>query len=102
MKIEYLEDKKQRIDKYIVSLELEELYSRSYIDKLLQDEAILVNGKPVKKNYKLSHSDVITIEIPPKKELEIKPQDIPIDIIWEDDDIAIINKPVGLIVHPGA
>ncbi|MCK5051844.1 MAG: RluA family pseudouridine synthase [Candidatus Cloacimonetes bacterium] len=102
MKIEYLEDKKQRIDKYIVSLGLEELYSRSYIDKLLQEEAILVNGKPVKKNYKLSHSDIIKIEVPQKKELEIKPQDIPIDIIWEDDDIAIVNKPVGLIVHPGA
>lgn len=102
MKIEYLEDKKQRIDKYIVSLELEELYSRSFIDKLLQEEAILVNGKPVKKNYKLSISDIITIEIPQKKELEIKPQDISIDIIWEDDDIAIVNKPVGLIVHPGA
>ena len=102
MKIEYLEDKKQRIDKYIVSLGLEELYSRSYIDKLLQEEAILVNGKSVKKNYKLSHSDIIKIEVPQKKELEIKPQDIPIDIIWEDDDIAIVNKPVGLIVHPGA
>ncbi len=102
MKIEYLEEQKQRIDKYIVSLEIEKLYSRSYVGKLLGEEAILVNGKPVKKNYKLSHSDVITIKIPPKKELEIKPQDIPIDIIWEDDDIAIVNKPVGLIVHPGA
>jgi len=102
MKIEYLEDEKLRIDKYIVSLDLEDLYSRSYIDKLLQEEAILVNGKPVKKNYKLSHSDFITIEVPKKKELKIKPQNIPIDIIWEDDDIAIVNKPVGLVVHPGA
>jgi len=102
MKIEYLVDEKQRIDKYIVSLNLEELYSRSFIDKLLQEKAILVNNKPVKKNYKLSHSDIITIEIPQKKEVEIKPQNIPIDIVWEDDDIAIVNKPVGLIVHPGA
>ncbi len=102
MKIEYLEDKKQRIDKYIVNLGLEDLYSRSYVDKLLQGKSIRVNDKPVKKNYRLSHSDVITIEIPPKKELEIKPQDIPLDVIWEDDDIAIVNKPVGLIVHPGA
>ena len=102
MKTEYLVDEKQRIDKYIVSLNLEELYSRSFIDKLLQEQAILVNGKPVKKNYKLSHSDIITIEVPKKKELEIKLQNIPIDIIWEDDDIAIVNKPVGLIVHPGA
>ncbi len=102
MKIEYLENEKQRIDKYIVSLELEELYSRSFIDKLLQEEAILVNGKPVKKNYKLTQNDIITIEVPKKKELEIKPQNIPIDIIWEDADIAIVNKPVGLIVHPGA
>jgi 23S rRNA pseudouridine1911/1915/1917 synthase len=102
MKIEYLKNEKQRIDKYIVSLGLEELYSRSFIDKLLCEEAILVNSKPVKKNYRLSHSDIITIEIPQKKELEIKPQNIPIDIIWEDDDIAIVNKSIGLIVHPGA
>ncbi len=102
MKIEYLENEKLRIDKYIVSLELEELYSRSFIDKLLQDEAILVNAKPVKKNYKLTQNDIITIEVPTENELEIKPQDIPIDIVWEDDDIAIVNKPVGLIVHPGA
>jgi 23S rRNA pseudouridine1911/1915/1917 synthase len=102
MKIEYLENKKLRIDKYIVSLELEELYSRSFINKLLQEEAILVNEKPVKKNYKLSQSDIITIEVPKKDELEIKPENIPLDIVWEDDDIAIVNKPVGLIVHPGA
>ncbi len=102
MKIEYLENEKLRIDKYIVSLELKELFSRSFIDKLLKEEAILVNGKPVKKNYKLTHSDIITIELPEKEELEIKPQNIPIEIIWEDDDIAIVNKPVGLVVHPGA
>ena len=91
MKIEYIKDEKQRIDKYIVSLEMEELYSRSFIDKLLSEEAILVNGKPVKKNYKLSRFDIITIEVPQKKELDIKPQNIPIDIIWEDDDIAVVN-----------
>jgi len=102
MKIEYLANEKQRIDKYLVSLEIEVLYSRSFIDRLLQNEAILVNDNPVKKNYKLAHSDVITIEIPEKEELEIKPENIPIEIIWEDDDIAIVNKPVGLVVHPGA
>ena len=102
MKIEYLKNEKQRIDKYIVSLELEKLYSRSFIDKLINEKAILVDGKPVKKNYKLTQNDIITIEVPEKDELEIKPQDIPVDIIWEDDDIAIVNKPVGLVVHPGA
>ena len=64
MKIEYLENEKLRIDKYIVSLELKELYSRSFIDRLLQNEAILVNDNPVKKNYKLSLSDIITINLP--------------------------------------
>jgi len=102
MKIEYLKTEKLRIDKYIVSLELKELYSRSYIDKLLNEEAIQVNGKPVKKNYKLNQSDIITIDLPEKEEVEIKPQNIPIEVIWEDDDIAIVNKPVGLVVHPGA
>jgi len=102
MKIEYLENEKQRIDKYLVSLEIEVLYSRSFIDRLLQNEAILVNDNPVKKNYKLSLSDIITINLPESKDLEIKPENIPIEIIWEDDDIAIVNKPVGLVVHPGA
>jgi len=102
MKIEYKENEKQRIDKYLVSLNLEELYSRSFIDKLLKNEAILVNGKVVKKNHKLTSSDIIEITIPPKDEVEIKPQNIPFDIIWEDDDIVIVNKPAGLVVHPGA
>ncbi|MDP8204273.1 MAG: RluA family pseudouridine synthase [Candidatus Tenebribacter mawsonii] len=102
MKIEYLANEKQRIDKYLVSLEIEVLYSRSFIDRLLQNEAILVNDNPVKKNYKLSLSDIITINLPESKDLEIKPENIPIEIIWEDDDIAIVNKPVGLVVHPGA
>ncbi|MBT3755604.1 MAG: RluA family pseudouridine synthase [Candidatus Cloacimonetes bacterium] len=102
MKIEYLANEKQRIDKYLVSLEIDELYSRSFIDRLLQDHAILVNNKPVKKNYKLSLSDIITISLPEVKDLEIKPENIPIDIVWEDDDIAIVNKPVGIVVHPGA
>ncbi|MDP8268671.1 MAG: RluA family pseudouridine synthase [Candidatus Tenebribacter davisii] len=102
MKIEYKENEKQRIDKYLVSLNLEKLYSRSFIDKLLKNEAILVNGKVVKKNHKLTSSDIIEITIPPKDEVEIKPQNIPFDIIWEDDDIVIVNKPAGLVVHPGA
>ena len=102
MKIEYLENEKQRIDKYLVNLEIDELYSRSFIDRLLQDSAILVNNKPIKKNYKLTLSDIITISLPEVKDLELKPENIPIDIIWEDDDIAIVNKPVGIVVHPGA
>lgn len=102
MKITYCNESQERIDKYLVSLKITELYSRSFIDKLIEDKAILVNNEYVKKNYKLSLSDIITINIPKIDNLKIKPQDIPIEIIWEDNDIAVVNKPAGIIVHPGA
>lgn len=102
MKIIYREAQQERIDKYLVSLNLTELYSRSYINKLIKDGSILVNERSVKKNYKLSSSDEITINFPEKEEVTIKPENIPIEIVWEDQDIIIVNKPAGLIVHPGA
>jgi len=102
MKIIYRDEKKERIDKYLVSLQITELYSRSYINKLIEDRYILVNNKPVKKNFKLSSSDEITIDFPEKEEVTIQPQNISIEVIWEDEDIIIVNKPAGLIVHPGA
>ena len=90
----------ERIDRYLSGC-LEDL-SRSYIQKLLKDEKILVNGKSVKANYKLSEGDEISVCIPEPEKLDILPEDIPLDILYEDDDIIIVNKPKGMVVHPSA
>jgi len=90
----------QRIDKYI-SEKLPEL-SRSFIQQLIKNEEVLINGKPCKSNYKCKSQDVIVIEYEEAKELEVIAQDIPLDIIYEDQDIVIVNKPKNMVVHPAA
>lgn len=91
-------DDGERIDRYLKE-ELQHL-SRSYIQKLLKEGYIRVNQKPVKQNYRLSFDDVIELTIPELKELEITAEDIPLDILYEDSDLIIINKPKGMVVHP--
>ncbi|HJC91829.1 MAG TPA: RluA family pseudouridine synthase [Candidatus Mediterraneibacter excrementigallinarum] len=88
----------ERIDKFL-SRELTDI-SRSYIQKLLKEKHILVNGKPVKANYKLSQKDSIEVSVPESEPLDIVPEDIPLDIIYEDNDILVVNKPKGMVVHP--
>ena len=88
----------QRLDKFL-STYFSEL-SRSHIAKLIDDDNCLVNEKVAKSSYKLKAGDVIEINIPEAKELEIEKEDIPLDIIYEDSDILIINKPQGMVVHP--
>lgn len=75
--------------------------SRASVQRLIDEENILVNGKPTKSSYKLNLDDVVTIIKEEPKEIEIKPQDIPLDIIYEDSDILVVNKQKGLVVHPG-
>ncbi len=89
-----------RIDKFL-SCRLEEV-SRSYIQKLIKEGHVSVNGKPVKANYKLGAGDEISVEIPEAKEPDILPEDIPLDILYEDQDILVVNKPKGMVVHPAA
>lgn len=100
MKRTYTKDTQQRIDAYLSECGAEELLSRSFIAQLINDNKILVNGNVIKKSYKLQSGDVIEIEIPPRPPADITPQDIPLDIRYEDDDLVIINKPAGLTVHP--
>lgn len=92
-----------RIDKYLSSLESPELISRSFIGKLIEDGCVKVNGKLVKKNYKLQLNDLIEIEHESEVEVNnnLEAEDIPLEIVYEDDDLAVINKPVNLVVHPG-
>lgn len=89
-----------RIDKYIA--ENQEELTRSYIQKLIQDGMVLVNDKAVKANYKVAPEDSILINLPPPVDLQINPEDIPLDIIYEDKDIIVVNKEKGMVVHPAA
>lgn len=76
-------------------------YSRSFIQNLIANEKVKVNGKlSAKKNYRLSLGDEVEIEIPDPDILDIVPEDIPLDIVYEDDDIMVINKEQGMVVHP--
>jgi len=88
----------ERIDKFLGGT-LEGL-SRSYIQKLLKEGNITVDSKAVKANYKLSEGDQIEVLIPDPEILDVLPEDIPLDILYEDDDILIVNKPKGMVVHP--
>lgn len=91
-------DSGERIDRFL-SKDLENL-SRSYLQKLLKDGDIRVNGKPVKANYKVTEGDEIQVCIPEPENPDILPEDIPLDILYEDDDILVVNKPKGMVVHP--
>ena len=91
-------NEKIRLDAYI-SKEIEDL-SRSMIQKLLEDNKINVNGKIEKPSYKVQDGDIIEVSIEEPKEVKIEAQDIPLDIIYEDNDILVVNKQKGLVVHP--
>ncbi|MBE5821086.1 MAG: RluA family pseudouridine synthase [Clostridiales bacterium] len=87
-----------RIDKYI-SENIESI-TRNYVQILIEEGNILVNEKQIKPSYKVCFGDKIEINIPEKKELEIIPQDIPINIVYEDKDVIVVNKEKGMVVHP--
>src|SRR5690606_35505526 len=88
-----------RIDKYLLTLV--QNASRSKIQKAAEDGSILVNDIPVKSNYKVKPGDVIRVLFSkPKFEYQIIPQNIPLDIVYEDDALLVINKPAGFVVHP--
>lgn len=89
-----------RIDKFL-SEQCEEL-SRSFLQKLLKAGEIFVNGKPVKASYRVLDGDSILFEVPEATEPEILPEDIPLDIVYEDHDVILVNKPKGMVVHPAA
>ena len=77
-------------------------YSRSFFQKLIKNQQVLVNDAPVKANYTLSFDDIVSITFPDSEESSILPEDIPLDILYEDDDVLIVNKPKGMVVHPSA
>ena len=103
-----MEKKEYKIDKELEGIRIDKAIcmkdtkiSRSMVQKMLDNGNILVNGKLPKSSYKLVLDDIVEIIYEEPKETDLKPQDIPLDIVYEDDDILIVNKQKGLVVHPG-
>ena len=76
--------------------------TRSYAQKLIESGAVTVNGKAAEKKYKVCEGDTVETEIPPAAPYEVKAEEIPLDVVYEDSDIIVINKPKGMVVHPAA
>lgn len=94
----YEDEIPERIDKFL-STEQDD-WSRSQIQQWIKEGKVSVNGKSVKANYKLQLNDRIVLQVPPPKELKIEAENIPLDIVFEDEHVIVINKPRGLVVHP--
>lgn len=95
-----MEQEGERLDKYLALIY--ENQSRSFLQKLIKENLVFVNGKVQKANYRVSAEDTINVTIPKAQEIEILPEDIPLDILYEDDDVLVVNKPKGMVVHPSA
>ncbi len=91
-------DVKTRLDSFLY--ELDNSFTRSHYKNLIEEGHVLVNGKKVKAGYALKLNDVVSVEMIPARPIETLPQNIPLDIVYEDEDLAVINKPKGMVVHP--
>ena len=89
-----------RIDRYLADVCLD--FSRSYLQKLLKDQMVSANGKVVKANYKTRAGDEVALQVPDMQPLDIKPEEIPLDILYEDEWLMVVNKPKDMVVHPSA
>ncbi len=89
----------ERLDKFI-SVSSEDELTRSAAVKLIEDGKCTVNGTVAQKNYKLKAGDIVKTEIPDAEEVDILPENIPLDIVYEDNDLLVVNKPKGMVVHP--
>ncbi len=94
------EQEGERLDKYLALIY--ENQSRSFFQKIIKENLVLVNGKAQKANYRISAEDTVSVTIPMAQEIEIVPEDIPLDILYEDEDVLVVNKPKGMVVHPSA
>ncbi len=90
----------QRLDQFL-RRELPE-HSRAFLQKLIEQGHIVVNGGAAKASYKVRSGDRVTVEVPPPRPLETLPEEIALDVLFEDDDLIVVNKPAGLVVHPAA
>ncbi|MDR0723614.1 MAG: RluA family pseudouridine synthase [Endomicrobium sp.] len=97
-KLHYEKFERKRLDSYLASIYKD--YSRSYFQKLILEQKVFVNYKPVLSSYKLKHDDSIVFEFKKEETIQINPENIKLDIIYEDNDIVIVNKQSGIVVHP--
>lgn len=95
------EEEGNRLDKFLAERK-EFSYSRSYLSKCIQEGYVFFNGEKAKASLKVKTGDKISFDIPKKKELEVFPEEIPLDIVYEDDDLLVVNKERGMVVHPAA
>jgi len=93
------EDRGERIDKFITE-SLEEDVSRTQVQQWIKDGHLTVNGATVKANYKIAEGDRLLLTIPEPEELNLEPEPIPLEVVYEDSDVIVVNKPRGLVVHP--
>ena len=96
----YADTAGERLDAFLARAG--ENLSRSAAQKLMESGCVTVNGKPGKKNDRLNVGDAVSVEIPEAQPVDIAPKEIPLDIVYEDEDVLVINKPKGLVVHPAA
>ena len=92
------EQQGKRVDGVISAYATE--LSRNTVQRLIEEEQIKVNGNKIKPSYKTNFNDIIDINIPKAKEIDLKPQNIPLEVLYEDNDIIVVNKPKGMVVHP--
>ena len=77
-------------------------WSRARLQRLIEDQSVLVNGVASKASHKLRANDQIEVELTPSPATEFVPEDLPVEIVFEDDDLIVVNKPAGMVVHPAA
>lgn len=93
-----IEDAGRRMDAWL-SEQIEEL-TRSAVQRLIQDGCVTADGKPLAKNYKITGKETVAVMLPEPEPVDVVPQNIPLDVVFEDDDVIVVNKPKGLVVHP--
>lgn len=94
------EQEEERVDKCIAAL-IDSL-SRSFIQKMIKEGRVCINGLPVKASYQVKAGDDLSFLLPKAQEPDIEPEDIPLDILYEDSDVLVVNKPKDMVVHPAA
>ena len=88
-----------RLDKFLVEV-FNGRYSRSFIKKLIDSDNVRINDEPKSSNCKVSAGDRVNVQVPPPRPLKLEPENIPLDIVYEDKDLLVVNKPAGITVHP--
>lgn len=93
-------DENKRLDAFVSEKADDVALTRSYIQKIIEQDGVSINGTPRAKNYKIKPGDIVTAQLSPPEQSDAQPQDIPMDIVYEDNWLVVVNKPQGMVVHP--